>query len=58
MSLESARREAARLLLEPLLPALTARRLLVVAPGALQYVPFGSLRLPNGKPALSRFEVV
>jgi CHAT domain-containing protein/tetratricopeptide (TPR) repeat protein len=37
---------------------LTRKRLLVVAPGALQYVPFGALRLPDSRPLLARFEVV
>jgi CHAT domain-containing protein len=37
---------------------LTRKRLLVVAPGALQYIPFGALRLPEASPLLARFEVV
>jgi CHAT domain-containing protein/tetratricopeptide (TPR) repeat protein len=46
-----------------LLPAqvrglLDRKRLLVVAPGALQYVPFGALRLPEALPLLARFEIV
>jgi CHAT domain-containing protein len=37
--------------------ALDRKRLLVVAPGALQYVPFAALRV-SGEPLLARFELV
>ena len=57
-ALASAQDELSRLVLEPLGPALRARRLLVVAPGALQYVPFGALPGPGGATMLSRFELV
>jgi CHAT domain-containing protein/tetratricopeptide (TPR) repeat protein len=53
-----AARELSRLILAPAAGALTARRLLVVAADALQYVPFASLPLADGEPLLSRFEVV
>ena len=50
--------ELSRLILAPAARALTARRLLVVAADALQYVPFASLPLAGGEPLVSRFEVV
>ena len=57
--LRSAQDELGRLVLAPVAGLLRARRLLVVAPGALQYVPFASLPLPGGAPTLlSRFELV
>ncbi len=56
--LRSAQDELSRLVLAPIAPLLRARRLLVVTPGALQYVPFASLSLPGGAPLLSRFELV
>ena len=40
--------ELTGMLLEPLAPHLAARRLLIVADGALQYVPFAALPDPNG----------
>jgi tetratricopeptide (TPR) repeat protein len=69
---ETAMRELSRLLLVPAVGALRGKRLLVVAPGALQYVPFASLPWPDTAPAagsrgsaggspavlLSRFEIV
>jgi CHAT domain-containing protein/tetratricopeptide (TPR) repeat protein len=47
-----------RLILAPALPLLRAKRLLVVAPGSLQYVPFAALPGPDGASLLSRFELV
>ncbi len=35
-----------RLLLQPIAPLLESRRLLIVAEGALQYIPFGALPIP------------
>jgi CHAT domain-containing protein len=66
---EAALRELSRLLLAPAVGALQGNRLVVVAPGALQYVPFAALPWPDAaapgassgvSPAvlLSRFEVV
>jgi CHAT domain-containing protein/tetratricopeptide (TPR) repeat protein len=56
---EAAMRELSRLLVAPAAGALRARRLLVVAPGALQYVPFASLPSPDSEGVLlSRFEIV
>jgi CHAT domain-containing protein/tetratricopeptide (TPR) repeat protein len=69
---ETAMRDLSRLLLVPAVGALRGKRLLVVAPGALQYVPFASLPWPDTAPAaasrgsaggspavlLSRFEIV
>jgi CHAT domain-containing protein/tetratricopeptide (TPR) repeat protein len=66
---EAAMRELSRLLLAPAVGALRGRRLLVVAPGALQYVPFASLPWPataafaasggvSPPVLLSRFEIV
>jgi CHAT domain-containing protein/Tfp pilus assembly protein PilF len=54
----SAQARLSGLVLEPVAKALGAKRLLVVAPGALQYVPFGALPLPGGAPLVSRFELV
>jgi CHAT domain-containing protein len=52
--------ELSRLVLAPAASALRAKRLLIVAPDALQYVPFAALPLPapSGKALVSRFEVV
>jgi CHAT domain-containing protein/tetratricopeptide (TPR) repeat protein len=66
---EAALRELSRLLLAPAADALQGKRLVVVAPGVLQYVPFaalpwpdtGAMRASGGEPPavlLSRFEVV
>ncbi len=55
---EAAMREMSRLLIVPAAGALTGKRLLVVAPGALQYVPFASLPLPDDPLVLARFELV
>jgi CHAT domain-containing protein len=54
-------RELSALVLPPGLDRLAAKRLLVVAPGALQYVPFALLPVPGAERAdslLARFEVV
>jgi CHAT domain-containing protein/tetratricopeptide (TPR) repeat protein len=58
VELQAARGELSRLILAPATGALTARRLLVVAPGALQYVPLGSLTLADGTLVLARFELI
>jgi CHAT domain-containing protein/tetratricopeptide (TPR) repeat protein len=55
---EAAARELSRLIFAPAAGVLTAKRLVVVAPDALQYVPFASLPLPDGQPIVSRFELV
>ncbi len=61
---EAERRSAALAaeILEPALPVLTGRRLLIVREGALLYVPFCALPLPASRrshrqPLISRFEV-
>ena len=55
----AAAEELGRLVLPPDLGRIAGRRLLVVAPGALQYVPFAALPLADGaQMMLSRFEVV
>jgi CHAT domain-containing protein/tetratricopeptide (TPR) repeat protein len=66
---EAALRDLSRLLLAPAVGVLRSKRLVVVAPGALQYVPFAALPWPDAPAAhassgvspavlLSRFEVV
>lgn len=50
--------ELSRLVLEPVAPLLTSRRLVVVAPGALALVPFGVLATSSRVPMLARYEVV
>jgi CHAT domain-containing protein len=56
---DAALRELSRLLLAPAVGALDGKRLVVVAPGALQYVPFASLPWPESEAVLlSRFEIV
>jgi CHAT domain-containing protein len=49
-----------RMVLGPAAAALTARRLLIVADGALHYVPFAALPDPDGsgQPLLARHEIV
>lgn len=49
-----------RIILAPALPLLGNKRLIVVADGALQYVPFQALPLnpQSGKPLVSRHEIV
>lgn len=61
---EADRRRAAlgAVLLEPALPVLTGRRLLIAREGALLYVPFSALLLPDPggarrQPLLARYEV-
>jgi CHAT domain-containing protein len=54
----AAARDLARLVLAPAAAVLTGKRLLVVAPGPLQYVPFAALPLPDGSHVLARYEVV
>ena len=61
----AASRELARILLAPVLETLSSRRLVIVADGALHYVPFAALPVPQQKgetendvPLLERFEVV
>lgn len=61
---EAERRRAAlaAVLLEPALPVLTGRRLLIAREGALLYVPFSALLLPDSEgarrqPLLARYEV-
>jgi CHAT domain-containing protein len=56
--LQEAAQRMSRLVLEPVAAALSAKRLLVVAPGALQYVPLAALPLSDGRPLLARFELV
>jgi CHAT domain-containing protein len=50
-------RALARMLLHPLAKQLQGNRLVIVADGVLQYLPFGALPLPNGAPVISRFVV-
>lgn len=52
--------ELSRMVLAPAATALAGRRLLVVAPGGLQYVPFGALPIDLGRsrPLMADFEVV
>jgi CHAT domain-containing protein len=56
--LEAAKTVLSDLVLAPLARSLAGRRLLVVAPGALQYVPFAVLSLPTGEDLFAQFEVV
>ena len=57
---EGAAAELSRLLLAPAEEALGRQRLLIVAPGLLQYVPFGALPDPREAqaPLLARHEIV
>ena len=58
---ERAAAELSRLLLRPVAPALAVQRVLVVADGALQYLPFGALPEPGAAaapPLIERREVV
>jgi CHAT domain-containing protein/tetratricopeptide (TPR) repeat protein len=60
---ELAAQELSQMLLRPAFDALRSsqrKRLVVVADGVLQYIPFGTLPLPNDKaaPLLARFEIV
>jgi CHAT domain-containing protein len=60
--LPDALQDVSNLVLKPLVPFATTQRLLVVADGALQYLPFGMLPMatPDGtsKPLIADFEVV
>jgi CHAT domain-containing protein/Tfp pilus assembly protein PilF len=47
-----------KMLLGPVADQLKGKRLAVIAPGALQYVPFAALPLPTGEPVVERYEVV
>jgi CHAT domain-containing protein/tetratricopeptide (TPR) repeat protein len=49
--------KVAQLLLGPVAPRLSQRRLLIVAPDILQYVPFGTLPNPD-EPLIARHEVI
>jgi CHAT domain-containing protein/tetratricopeptide (TPR) repeat protein len=51
-------RTLGQLILHPVIKHLNGRRLVIIADGALQYIPFGALPLPSGEPVVSRFEVV
>lgn len=51
-------KEMARLVLEPLAPLLTKRRLVIVAPGALALVPFGALPVGPHVEGVARHEIV
>lgn len=56
---ERAGRELSRLILAPAAPLLGDRPLLIVADGALQYIPFAALPIPSsGLPLAARHEVV
>jgi CHAT domain-containing protein len=50
--------ELSRLILGPVEKRLGDRPLLIVAEGALQYIPFSALPLPTGAPLVSRHEIV
>ncbi len=58
--LEAAAAQLSRMLLEPVAGKLGDRRLLLVADGELQYIPFGALPSPDGTglPLLARHEIV
>ena len=58
--LEQAAASLSRMLLGPVAGRLGRRRLLIVADGELQYIPFGILPLPEagGAPLLTRHEIV
>jgi CHAT domain-containing protein len=46
------------MVIEPVASVLTAKRLVVVLPGALSLTPFGALRPFDGPPMLMRYEIV
>jgi CHAT domain-containing protein len=50
--------EVSRLVLQPVADKLPTSRLIVVADGILQYVPFQILKSANGEPLISRLEIV
>src|SRR5262249_5561714 len=54
----AALRALSDMILAPALPQIGARRLLVVADGALQYVPFAALPARNGSPLALAHEIV
>jgi CHAT domain-containing protein/Tfp pilus assembly protein PilF len=58
--LEPAAATLSRMLLGPVAGKLGTRRLIVVADGELQYIPFGALPLPDGdaRPLLARHEIL
>ena len=47
-----------RLILAPVSASLKKKRLVVVAEGALQYIPFGALPEASGEPLIVRHEIV
>ena len=53
-----ASRALAKMMLHSLARELQSRRLVIVADGALQYIPFGALPLPNGELVISKYAVV
>jgi CHAT domain-containing protein/tetratricopeptide (TPR) repeat protein len=57
-SLANATNKLSRMLLGPLDGKLSAKRLLVVVEGALQYVPFGALHTARGLPLIVEHEIV
>jgi CHAT domain-containing protein len=58
--LNEATEELAQLVLRPLAEELNARRIIIVADGALHYVPFQLLPSPSGerKPLITNYEIV
>ncbi len=59
LKVEEVARDLSRLILQPAEPLLGDRPLLIVADGALQYVPFAALPLPStGEPLVSGHEIV
>jgi CHAT domain-containing protein/tetratricopeptide (TPR) repeat protein len=61
-ALPNALRQLSDLVLKPLLPLTGASRLLIVADGALQYIPFGMLPIVDdatpARPVIADFEIV
>ena len=53
-----ATRALSRMLLDPIAGRLANKRLVVVADGALQYIPFGALRSSRGIPLIAEHEIV
>jgi CHAT domain-containing protein/tetratricopeptide (TPR) repeat protein len=51
-------RALAKELIEPAVPQLKAKRLLIVPDGALQAAPFAALPIERGEPLLEKFEIV
>jgi len=52
-----ATKSLSQMLLRPVAQQLKGKRLVIVADGVLQYIPFGALRLSDGSPVVSRFTV-